>query len=87
MYIAILGRQPDISMAELEAVFGSDNVSWFSNDTATVRATSFDSNRLGGSPKAGTVVAEFRGATLRAISPKITKMYADKWRRATIKSH
>ena len=32
-FIAILGRQPHIGMAELERVFG--NVRWFAHDAAT----------------------------------------------------
>ena len=31
MFIAILGRQPEISIAELEAVYGAQNVQKISN--------------------------------------------------------
>lgn len=79
MHIAILGRQSDLSIAELEAVFGSDHVDWFSSDTATVQCKSIDVNRLGGSPKAGVVTAELPGRSLGEVGPKIAKLYAEKW--------
>ena len=46
MYIAMLGRQPAISMAELERVF--NDVRWFSHDTALVNTNQFDIEQLGG---------------------------------------
>lgn len=79
MHIAILGRQTDIAMAELEAVFGSDNVDWFSGGTATVESPSFDVNRLGGTPKSGSVVMELKGRNLRDITPDIIRFYTNKW--------
>jgi hypothetical protein len=54
MHIAILGRQPAISIAELERVYG--DVSWFSDISALVNAEYIDITHLGGSQKAGTVV-------------------------------
>lgn len=79
MYIAILGRQADIGIAELEAAFGSDNVNWFSDGAATVESPSFDINRLGGTPKAGFAITELRGKNLRDITPHIVKLYARRW--------
>src|ERR1700758_5114959 len=46
MFIAMLGRQPSIGMAELERVFG--DVTWFSENSACIQAESFDVTRLGG---------------------------------------
>ncbi len=79
MYIAILGRQSDLSMAELEAVYGSENVDWFSGDTATVKSASVDINRLGGCPKAGLVTAQFTSTSLKDAGQRIAKMYSEKW--------
>ena len=48
-YLAILGRQPEISIAELEALFS--DVKQISKSLATFNADSVDINRLGGSIK------------------------------------
>ena len=42
MFIAILGRQPEISFAELEAVFGRQNVQPATPDIATIDADDID---------------------------------------------
>ncbi|MBR2839744.1 hypothetical protein IKE82_00205 [Candidatus Saccharibacteria bacterium] len=46
MYLAVLGRQPEISIAELEALF--HDVHQISHNLATFSANSVDINRLGG---------------------------------------
>lgn len=56
MYIAILGRQPELGAAELERLCG--NVSWFSGDSVTVDTTELSIERLGGSQKIGRVLRE-----------------------------
>jgi len=80
-YIAMLGRQPAISMAELERSFG--NVQWFSHDSALVITDNFDIERLGGTVKAGRVVVELAGADWRKASAEIARAYHDKWSNAT----
>jgi tRNA G10 N-methylase Trm11 len=77
MHIAILGRQPAISIAELERVYG--DVSWFSDISALVNADYIDITRLGGSQKAGTVVLQVPGRDWRAASLKIVQHYAKAW--------
>ncbi len=77
MYIAILGRQPSIGMAELEQVFG--DVRWFSDQSAVVKSGSFDVERLGGTQKAGRVVAEIPGADWRRASMKLVQAYSQAW--------
>jgi tRNA G10 N-methylase Trm11 len=77
MHIAILGRQPAISIAELEQVYG--DVSWFSDISALVNADYIDITRLGGSQKAGTVVLQVPGRDWRAASLKIVQHYANAW--------
>lgn len=79
MHIAILGRQPAISIAELERVYG--DVSWFSDISALVNADYIDITRLGGSQKAGTVVLQVPGRDWRAASLKIVQHYSQAWAR------
>ncbi len=78
MYICILGRQPALGMAELERLYGSSHTSWFSDECALVTAPSFDFDRLGGSLKAGRVVAELSG-NWAEVSKKIVSEYALAW--------
>jgi len=77
MHIAILGRQPAISIAELERVYG--DVSWFSEMSALVNAEYIDITRLGGSQKAGKVVLQIPGNDWRAASLKIVQHYSKAW--------
>ena len=42
MHIAILGRQPALGMAELEQLYGSTAVRWFSDTTAIIDSPAFD---------------------------------------------
>ena len=77
MYIAILGRQPAIGMAELERTFG--DVRWFSDQSAIIKSGSFDIERLGGTLKAGRIVAEIPGADWRRTSIKLVQAYTQAW--------
>jgi hypothetical protein len=56
MFIAILGRQPDISLAELEAVYGVAQVRQVSAQVATVVTDTIDLSALGGTTKIGKVI-------------------------------
>ncbi len=78
MHIALLGRQPSLGIAELERVYGSEAVSWFGSHAALVTTDSFDLERLGGSLKAGRVVAETAG-DWKYVSQKIVSYYEDQW--------
>ncbi len=78
MYIAILGRQPAISMAELECYFGTSMVRWHSDVAALINSSKLNIDSLGGSQKAGRVILEARGNWL-AISRKIIQHYTTKW--------
>lgn len=80
MHIAILGRQPAISIAELEQVYG--DVSWFSDISALVNTDAIDIQRLGGSQKTGVVVLQVPGQDWRAASLKIVQHYAKAWAKA-----
>lgn len=77
MYIAILGRQPDIGLAELRRVY--KNVEPFSNKSAVIEDDNFNLERLGGALKAGQVVAEFKGDTTKALQ-KIATHYISQWK-------
>ncbi len=78
MFITILGRQPALGMAELEQLYGSGSVKWFGTASALVDADDFDFERLGGSQKAGRVVAELRG-DWHGVSMKLVSEYAAQW--------
>lgn len=79
MIIALLGRQPSLGIAELERLYGSGAVRWFSSTSATVRTDTIDVTSLGGTVKAGHVVAEFRNLDWRGVSKKIVQAYAEAW--------
>lgn len=74
--VSILGRQPELSMAELEQRFGSSNVRPFSDIAATVETDSFDIQTLGGSVKAGKIIAELDRANWDRLSRDIVQRYA-----------
>lgn len=78
MYIAILGRQPALGAAELEQLYGADAVRWFSDTTATVDSARFDFNRLGGTQKAGRIIAELSG-DWHKVSMRIVREYTQAW--------
>ena len=77
MFIAILGRQPALGIAELERTFG--DVTWFSATSAMIRTDSFAIERLGGTVKAGRIVAELPRGDWRQTSMKIARAYGDAW--------
>jgi len=80
MYIALLGRQPELSIAELERVF--PRVSWYSADTALVDAgRDFDVQQLGGTQKAGRVAFELQQTDWRHVSDALVRHYRTAWAR------
>lgn len=83
MYIALLGRQPELSIAELERVYG--DVDWFSEQTATFETNSdsvmVNIQRLGGSQKLGKVIMEGPAGDWRKASDAIVRHYAQEWAR------
>ena len=80
MFIAMLGRQPAISMAELERVFG--DARWFAHDSALVSTDSLDIQKLGGVVKAGRVIKELHSSDWRKTSVELVKFYSEKWAEA-----
>ena len=84
MFIAILGRQPEISVAELKAVFSKQNVTSY-RDIATVDTTSLDINRLGGAIKSGEIIQRLpafdaQKNNFQLVSDFITKHYHELWK-------
>jgi len=77
MYIAILGRQPAISIAELERVY--DDVRWFSEGSALVKTDHIEVQRLGGTQKAGRVISEINLGDWRRASMEIVQHYSKAW--------
>lgn len=87
MYIAILGRQPALGMAELERVHGTENTKWFSDESAVIDTKTFNFERLGGSLKAGKVIMELNGNwgdTSRAIVEHYLKAWGNSKGKNTI---
>ena len=76
MFIALLGRQPHIGMAELERSF--EKVHWFSDQSALVTSSTFDITSLGGTVKAGRVVAQLSGDWRKATT-QLVKAYEKAW--------
>ena len=80
MYIAILGRQSPISMAELESLYGHEATRWWSDEAAIVDSEAFDFERLGGTQKAGKVITQLSGGSWKSVSTKIVQHYSDQWK-------
>lgn len=84
MYIALLGRQPELSIAELERLYGS--VRWFSAETALVETEHrIDVQRLGGTQKVGRVILELPTTQWVKISAAIQQHYRVAWKHYTQK--
>lgn len=58
IFMLILGREPKLSLVELEALFGSENVKKVAPEIAFVEAESLNLERLGGSIKASQILEE-----------------------------
>ncbi|PID33290.1 hypothetical protein CR969_01555 [Candidatus Saccharibacteria bacterium] len=81
MFIALLGRQPEISIAELEAVFSQSNVRRLNDNFAQVESDDFDIDRLGGSLKCGLVIDQINSipndqASLKKATDLIIEHYS-----------
>jgi len=79
-YIAILGRQPALGIAELERVFGGKVVKPISPTAALINSDQdFDIQQFGGVLKAGKVIAELPRSDWHQISQKIVQFYTNEW--------
>ena len=84
MFITQLGRQPELSLAELAAVFGAAHVTQVAAEFATVDTKDFDLDQLGGTIKYGEIIttlpaAKNDTAALAAASKFITATYRKQW--------
>ncbi len=70
MYIAVLGRQSKLSIAELEARFGSDSITPLQN-VCLVEAETFDINSFGGTIKVARLIGEIDATNWNSISKQI----------------
>ena len=84
MYIALLGRQPALSIAELERRF--TRVSWASPTAALIdREHPIDIQTLGGTQKLGRIVFSIPARDWRGVSMKIVSHYQKAWASETRK--
>lgn len=86
MYIAILGRLPGLSIAELESRFGHESVTWVSKGmgptntpTASINIDHLDIARLGGTIKAGKIIDELPSGSWQRITQAVAARYSDSW--------
>ncbi len=79
MYIAILGRQPALGIAELERVFGGNNIKPLFESAVSIDSDFFDIQRLGGVLKAGKIIAEYNTDDWHQLSQKIVHYYTNEW--------
>lgn len=79
MNIAILGRQPELGIAELERVFGGKSITMLSPQTVSINTDDFDIERFGGVPKAGKIITELPRSDWHQISQSIVQHYATEW--------
>ena len=87
MFLAVLGRQSEISLAELESIYGAANLTPLSNQLALINTPSLDLSRLGGTIKAGKIISEPLLDYLANLPPgKITLGFSDYSPSVTAKS-
>lgn len=79
MYLTILGRQPALSIAELERIFGGKSVTPLCDQAALLKSNYFEVQKLGGIPKAGKIVLQLPRSDWHKVSQRIVQHYTDKW--------
>lgn len=75
MLIAILGRQAELSVAELEAYFGSEKIVAAGRDFALIDAETADINHFGGCLKLARLDQEISARDFNTISQKVVDFY------------
>lgn len=67
MQLAILGRQPKLSIAELEALFGEDSLRLIGNDICLINSdTELPQKRLGGTIKSAKILSRLENSDLES---------------------
>ena len=69
----MLGRQPELSLAELEARFGAQSVVQINPETALVHHESIDIDRLGGSQKTAQLLTSFKLGGIESLPELLLK--------------
>ncbi len=77
MFISILGRQPGLSLAELEVLFGAERITKLSDQAALIDDEAPDVNKLGGSIKIIENVYRFEASNWQQTTSMITKFIKD----------
>lgn len=71
MYLVVLGRQPKISIAELESIYEGRNIDLILPNLAIVETDSFSIDRLGGTKKAGHIICDIKYTSNKLASNTI----------------
>lgn len=79
-YIAILGRLPSLSLAELERMYGASALTPLSATACLIRDTAPNVQQLGGITKTGRVILRIRSNSWNEVSKEIIRTYVDTWR-------
>ena len=82
MNLAILGRQPEFGIAELEMMYGAEAVQQFSSVAALFESDDFDITQTGSIVKAGHVEYELPSTSWNEVNKFIVQNYLEKWRYA-----
>ena len=78
MQLAILGRQPALSCAELEALYGADAITRVSDEAALVQSdTPLPQDQLGGTMKSALVLAQIQNTNLADIFSRLETIVPD----------
>lgn len=78
-HIAILGRLPSLSLAELERMYGADALTPLSASACLIKNAAPDVQQLGGITKVGRVTLRTRSSSWNEVSKEIVRTYVNKW--------
>ena len=76
MLIAILGRQAELSIAELESYFGADKLRLIGKDFALIDAETAEINHFGGCLKLAQMDLELKTTDFKTIKSRLVQFYA-----------
>lgn len=75
MLIAILGRQAELSVAELESYFGADKLQLVGKDFALINAETADINHFGGCLKLAKLDFELQTTEFKTVKSRLVQFY------------
>jgi tRNA G10 N-methylase Trm11 len=85
-YIAILGRQPELSIAELECLYGDKTLQHLSDSSCIFNAAETPNiQQIGGSLKIGKILLELRSAAWHDVNTKVIRHYTKQFAKSTSK--